>query len=101
MDDYLLVCQNHPYLDDYCISLSIEGLMSPIIIQYWMIIIFLNTNHPKLDDFISDEIIIHFWMILYGNFHPFLDQEHTSQSLAPLLQTAEYWRQRRGRYVWQ
>ena len=37
-----------------------------------------NTNHPKLDDFISDEIIIHFWMILYGNFHPFLDQEHTS-----------------------
>ena len=47
-------------------------------IQQWMIIIFVNTNHPKLDDFISDEIIIHFWMILYGNFHPFLDQEHTS-----------------------
>ena len=34
-----------------------------------------------LDDhyyFICDEIIIHFWMIIHGNFHPFLDQEHTS-----------------------
>ena len=45
-------------------------------IQQWMIIV--NINHPKLDNFISDEKIIHFWMILYGYFHPFLDQEHTS-----------------------
>ena len=27
---------NHPNLDDYCLSFSIEWLMSSIIIQYWM-----------------------------------------------------------------
>ena len=48
-------------------------------IQKWKRIISDDHYHPKLDDFICDEIIIHFWMIMYGNFHPFLDQEHTSQ----------------------
>jgi hypothetical protein len=42
-------------------------------IQQWMIIVWIDRNHPKLDDFISGEIIIHFWMVLYGNFHPLLD----------------------------
>ena len=33
----------------------------------WKLIIQDDHNHPKLD-FIRDEIIIHFGMIMYGNF---------------------------------
>ena len=46
-------------------------------IQKWKQLIWDDQNHPKLDNFVCDQIIIHLWMIMYGNFHPILDQEHT------------------------
>ena len=54
-------------------------------IQKWKQIILDDHYHPKLDDFICNEIIIRFWMIMHGNFHPFLDQEHTSPALLTIL----------------
>ena len=42
------------------------------------IIIIIQVVIIEIVMFINGEIIIHFWMILYGNFHPFFDQEHPS-----------------------
>ena len=67
---------NHPNLDDYCLSFSIEWLMSSIIIQYWMFLVisFLMKiiccyYHPILDischqflDEILDDFLVSFWM---------------------------------------
>ena len=86
MDDYLLVCQNHPYLDDYYIAFSIERLMSSIIIQYWMILFIQYWMWPFssiIGCFMSS---LSGWNLWYNNHplldvtcHHFLDETYTVQ----------------------
>ena len=56
--------QNHPIMDDYRWHQSLYRKNCTIIIQIWMILT-------------QQEIVIQTWMVLYGNFHPYLDSDYT------------------------
>ena len=73
MDDYLLVCQKHPYLDDYyCIALY----------MYREADVTYTCNHPVSDDSVHPILDVafffHYWMLYV--IMQFLDETYNNES---------------------